>query len=125
MSKTLPKLLEQVARDWPGETAQMSKDGEGIFRPTTYAELRLWRLPGLWLTILGGALAAVCLLASLLASPVQGVTVEPDEGGLVVSLHGAEPRLRSTWGRRALSLRERIARAVAEPEPRSATGAGA
>jgi hypothetical protein len=113
------------------ESASLVADGgwthQGIefqVQPSSYAVLRLWRLPGLGLTVGGMALCAIFILAAAAAPPVQGVSVEPREGGLVVALHGAGPRLGLRWGRRATALQELIARAVAEPERDFAPGAG-
>lgn len=40
MEKTIPALLDQIARDFPEHTAQLSKDSDGVFQPTTFRRLR-------------------------------------------------------------------------------------
>ncbi|MBE6349317.1 MAG: long-chain fatty acid--CoA ligase [Spirochaetaceae bacterium] len=39
MEKTVPKLLREIANQYPDIVAQYSKDKQGVFHPTTYGEL--------------------------------------------------------------------------------------
>lgn len=38
MKETIPKLLIEMAEKYPDYEAQLSKDGEGVFQPTTFSE---------------------------------------------------------------------------------------
>ena len=39
MAQTIPKLLLEIAREYPAHAAQYSKDDDGVFQPTSFSEL--------------------------------------------------------------------------------------
>jgi long-chain acyl-CoA synthetase len=39
MEQTIPQFLREIARDYSGYTAQFSKDKQGVFQPTSFADL--------------------------------------------------------------------------------------
>jgi len=41
MSMTIPQLLQNIAHQYPDNTAQLSKDSDGAFHPRTWQELRI------------------------------------------------------------------------------------